>query len=118
MVDAEGFVWVMGRTDDIINVAGHRLSTGAMEEVLAAHPDVAECAVVGAPDADWGERVTAVVELRPGATASASDSHSAVRPLASDGICMASPIVVEAIADQKSDLGKAQSAGLRLAANP
>ena len=41
----DGYVYVMTRTDDIINVAGHRLSTGAMEEVLAAHPDVAECAV-------------------------------------------------------------------------
>ena len=49
-IDDEGYVFVMSRTDDIINVAGHRLSTGAMEEVLAAHPDVAECAVVGVAD--------------------------------------------------------------------
>ncbi len=49
-VDEEGYVFVMARTDDIINVAGHRLSTGAMEEVLAEHPDVAECAVVGVAD--------------------------------------------------------------------
>ncbi len=49
-VDAEGRVFVMSRTDDIINVAGHRLSTGAMEEVLASHPDVAECAVIGVRD--------------------------------------------------------------------
>ena len=55
MVDADGDVWVMGRTDDIINVAGHRLSTGSMEEVLAAHPDVAECAVIGATDALKGQ---------------------------------------------------------------
>ena len=47
MIDEDGYVYVMGRTDDIINVAGHRLSTGGMEEVLAAHPDVAECAVIG-----------------------------------------------------------------------
>ena len=45
--DEDGYLWIMSRTDDVINVAGHRLSTGAMEEVLAAHPDVAECAVVG-----------------------------------------------------------------------
>ena len=45
----------MGRTDDVINVAGHRLSTGSMEEVLAAHPDVAECAVIGVPDAMKGQ---------------------------------------------------------------
>ncbi|MCZ6604444.1 MAG: propionyl-CoA synthetase [Alphaproteobacteria bacterium] len=49
-VDEDGYVFVMSRTDDIINVAGHRLSTGAMEEVLAAHPDVAECAVIGVAD--------------------------------------------------------------------
>ena len=46
-IDAEGYAFVMSRTDDIINVAGHRLSTGAMEEVLSDHPDVAECAVLG-----------------------------------------------------------------------
>ncbi|MCH7501037.1 MAG: propionyl-CoA synthetase [Nitrospinae bacterium] len=49
-IDEDGYVYVMSRTDDIINVAGHRLSTGAMEEVLAAHPDVAECAVIGVAD--------------------------------------------------------------------
>ena len=49
-IDEDGYVYVMGRTDDIINVAGHRLSTGGMEEVLAAHPDVAECAVLGIKD--------------------------------------------------------------------
>ncbi len=49
-VDADGYVFVMSRTDDIINVAGHRLSTGAMEEALASHPDVAECAVTGVAD--------------------------------------------------------------------
>ena len=66
MVDAEGFVWVMGRTDDIINVAGHRLSTGAMEEVLAAHPDVAECAVVGMADALKGQAPLGLVVLKAG----------------------------------------------------
>jgi propionyl-CoA synthetase len=49
-IDADGYAFVMSRTDDIINVAGHRLSTGAMEEVLADHPDVAECAVLGVED--------------------------------------------------------------------
>ncbi|MDC0033177.1 propionyl-CoA synthetase [Alphaproteobacteria bacterium] len=49
-IDDDGYVFVMARTDDIINTAGHRLSTGAMEEVLAAHPDVAECAVIGVAD--------------------------------------------------------------------
>ncbi len=50
MIDEDGYVFVMARTDDVINVAGHRLSTGAMEEVLASHPDVAECAVMGVAD--------------------------------------------------------------------
>ena len=64
--DADGDVWVMGRTDDIINVAGHRLSTGAMEEVLAAHPDVAECAVIGAADALKGQAPVGLVVLKAG----------------------------------------------------
>lgn len=50
MLDEDGYVYIMARTDDVINVAGHRLSTGAMEEVLASHPDVAECAVIGVSD--------------------------------------------------------------------
>ncbi|MCA0996710.1 propionate-CoA ligase PrpE [Alloyangia pacifica] len=50
MKDEDGYLYIMSRTDDVINVAGHRLSTGAMEEVLASHPDVAECAVIGVSD--------------------------------------------------------------------
>ncbi|MFW2541474.1 propionate-CoA ligase PrpE [Primorskyibacter sp. 2E107] len=55
MIDADGYVSIMARTDDVINVAGHRLSTGGMEEVLASHPDVAECAVIGVTDALKGQ---------------------------------------------------------------
>ncbi len=66
MIDAEGYVWVMARTDDIINVAGHRLSTGAMEEVLASHPDVAECAVVGVKDSLKGQVPLGLVVLKAG----------------------------------------------------
>ncbi|GAA6165501.1 propionyl-CoA synthetase [Pelagimonas sp. KU-00592-HH] len=55
IIDEDGYVFIMARTDDIINVAGHRLSTGAMEEVIAAHPDIAECAVVGVADALKGQ---------------------------------------------------------------
>ena len=66
MIDEDGYVWVMSRTDDIINVAGHRLSTGAMEEVLAAHPDVAECAVVGVKDALKGQVPLGLVVLKAG----------------------------------------------------
>ena len=54
-IDEDGYLYVMSRTDDIINVAGHRLSTGGMEEVLAGHPDVAECAVIGVADAMKGQ---------------------------------------------------------------
>ena len=54
-LDEDGYLYVMSRTDDIINVAGHRLSTGGMEEVLAEHPDVAECAVIGIADAMKGQ---------------------------------------------------------------
>ncbi len=54
-MDKDGYLYIMARTDDVINVAGHRLSTGAMEEVLAAHPDVAECAVIGVTDALKGQ---------------------------------------------------------------
>jgi propionyl-CoA synthetase len=66
MVDDEGYVWVMSRTDDIINVAGHRLSTGAMEEVLASHKAVAECAVVGVRDALKGQVPLGLVVLKNG----------------------------------------------------
>jgi propionyl-CoA synthetase len=65
-IDEDGDVWVMGRTDDIINVAGHRLSTGQMEEVLASHAAVAECAVVGAADALKGQTPIGLVVLKAG----------------------------------------------------
>jgi propionyl-CoA synthetase len=64
--DEEGYLFIMGRTDDIINVAGHRLSTGAMEEVLASHKDVAECAVIGAADALKGEVPVGFIVLKAG----------------------------------------------------
>jgi propionyl-CoA synthetase len=64
--DEDGYLWIMSRIDDIINVAGHRLSTGAMEEVLASHPDVAECAVIGAADALKGELPVGMVVLKSG----------------------------------------------------
>ncbi len=72
-VDADGDVWVMGRTDDIINVAGHRLSTGAMEEVLASHPDVAECAVIGARDDLKGQTPLGLVVLKAGVSRPEAD---------------------------------------------
>jgi propionyl-CoA synthetase len=65
--DEDGYLYVMSRIDDVINVAGHRLSTGAMEEVLAAHPDVAECAVFGVADELKGELPLGLVVLKAGA---------------------------------------------------
>jgi propionyl-CoA synthetase len=65
-IDADGYIHVMTRTDDIINVAAHRLSTGEMEEVLAAHPDVAECAVIGVADALKGQVPVGLLVLKAG----------------------------------------------------
>jgi propionyl-CoA synthetase len=67
-IDADGYIHVMTRTDDIINVAGHRLSTGGIEEVLAAHPDVAECAVIGVADALKGQVPLGLLVLKSGVT--------------------------------------------------
>jgi len=66
MIDSDGYLFVMGRTDDIINVAGHRLSTGEMEEVLGAHAAVAECAVIGVADELKGELPLGLVVLKNG----------------------------------------------------
>jgi propionyl-CoA synthetase len=72
-IDEDGYVFVMTRTDDIINVAGHRLSTGAMEEVLAAHPAVAECAVIGIDDELKGQVPLGLLVLKAGIKQSAGD---------------------------------------------
>ncbi|MEO5852944.1 MAG: propionyl-CoA synthetase, partial [Nocardioides sp.] len=65
-VDSDGYLFVMGRTDDVINVAGHRLSTGSMEAVLAQHPAVAEAAVIGVEDALKGQLPRGLVVLKAG----------------------------------------------------
>ncbi|GAB3445846.1 propionyl-CoA synthetase [Actinophytocola sediminis] len=70
-IDEDGYVFVMGRTDDVINVAGHRLSTGSMEAVLAAHPAVAECAVIGVRDSLKGQLPRGFVVLKAGASIAA-----------------------------------------------
>jgi propionyl-CoA synthetase len=72
-IDKDGYVFVMARTDDIINVAGHRLSTGALEEVIAGHPDVAECAVIGIADALKGQVPAGFVVLKSGVSKSSDD---------------------------------------------
>lgn len=71
--DEDGYIYIMARTDDIINVAGHRLSTGGMEEVLASHPDVAECAVIGVADQMKGQLPFGFLVLKSGVTREAED---------------------------------------------
>jgi propionyl-CoA synthetase len=73
IVDEDGYLFIMARTDDIINVAGHRLSTGAMEEVLSEHPDVAECAVIGMADPMKGQVPCGFVVLNAGVDRPAAD---------------------------------------------
>ncbi len=77
-LDEDGYVYVMGRTDDVINVAGHRLSTGQMEEVVATHPDVAECAVIGVNDALKGQLPAGFIVLSAGVERPAADIEKEV----------------------------------------
>jgi len=72
-IDEDGYIFVMSRTDDVINVAGHRLSTGAIEEVLASHEDVAECAVIGAADPMKGQLPVGFLVLKAGAERDEAD---------------------------------------------
>ena len=73
MMDEDGYLYIMARTDDVINVAGHRLSTGAMEEVLASHADVAECAVIGVSDQLKGQMPVGFLCLNAGTTRDHAD---------------------------------------------
>ena len=84
--DEDGYLFVMGRTDDIINVAGHRLSTGGMEEVLAAHPDVAECAVLGIKDELKGEVPCGFIVLKAGVNRPPDEIESEIVALVRDKI--------------------------------
>lgn len=84
--DEDGYLFIMGRTDDIINVAGHRLSTGAMEEVLSSHKDVAECAVIGAADALKGELPIGFIVLKAGVERDAKDIESEIVALVRERI--------------------------------
>jgi propionyl-CoA synthetase len=84
--DETGYLYIMGRTDDIINVAGHRLSTGGMEEVLASHPDVAECAVIGIKDDLKGEAPCGFIVLKAGTTKAHDKIESEIVQLVRDKI--------------------------------
>ena len=74
-IDEQGYVFIMGRTDDVINTAGHRLSTGAMEEILMEHPEVADCAVIGVKDDLKGQVPIGFVTLIAGS----EESHDEIR---------------------------------------
>ncbi len=76
--DKDGYLYIMGRVDDVINVAGHRLSTGGMEEVVARHPDVAECAVIGVEDQLKGQVPVGFVVLKAGSAASGQEIQKSV----------------------------------------
>jgi propionyl-CoA synthetase len=77
-VDEDGYLYIMARTDDIINVAGHRLSTGGMEEILASHPDVAECAVIGIADKLKGQVPAGFIVMKSGVDKPTSDIEKEV----------------------------------------
>ena len=85
-VDEDGYLTILGRTDDIINVAGHRLSTGGMEEVIASHPDVAECAVLGVKDEIKGEQPCGFVVLKAGVNRPPEEIEKEVVKLVRDRI--------------------------------
>jgi propionyl-CoA synthetase len=85
-IDEDGYVFVMTRTDDVINVAGHRLSTGAMEEVLSAHPDVAECAVIGVADQLKGQVPLGLIVLKSGVDRPHEEIVAEVRALVREKI--------------------------------
>ena len=105
-IDEDGYVYVMARTDDIINVAGHRLSTGALEEVLMSHPDVAECAVVGVADSLKGQQPVGFLVLKVGADRDAdgvvTDVVAAVRQQIGPVAAFKSAVVVDRLPKTRS----------------
>jgi propionyl-CoA synthetase len=105
-IDEDGYVFVMARTDDIINVAGHRLSTGALEEVLTSHADVAECAVVGVADSLKGQLPVGFLVLKVGAERSddevVADVIAAVRERIGAVAAFKSAVVVKRLPKTRS----------------
>jgi propionyl-CoA synthetase len=118
-IDTDGDVWVMGRTDDVINVAGHRLSTGTMEEVIASHPDVAECAVIGIPDELKGEIPLGIVVLKRGFQGDVSSVRSEVITLIRNRIGPVAAFKQVAVVDRlpKTRSGKILRGTMRRIAN-
>jgi propionyl-CoA synthetase len=105
-LDEDGYLFVMGRVDDVINVAGHRLSTGAIEEVLASHQDVAECAVIGIPDELRGQVPLGLVVLKAGADRVPSEVDAELVALVRDQVgafaCYRETRVVERLPKTRS----------------
>jgi len=114
-IDEEGYVFIMGRTDDVINVAGHRLSTGEMEEIVAAHPAVAECAVIGIADELKGQLPLGLVVLKDGAMIAPAELEAALVAAVRDKVgavaCFKRAIVAERLPKTRS--GKILRATLR-----
>ena len=104
--DEDGYLFIMGRTDDVINVAGHRLSTGEMEEVIATHPDIAECAVIGALDPLKGQVPVGLVVLKAGARRGSDEIRKELSDLVRERIgpiaCYRDTVVVEKLPKTRS----------------
>ncbi|KNC98787.1 uncharacterized protein SPPG_05764 [Spizellomyces punctatus DAOM BR117] len=119
LIDEDGYVSIMSRTDDIINTAGHRLSTGAMEEIVAGHKDVAECAVIGAQDALKGEKPLGFIVLKNGTTSThaaiLSDLTRAIRSQIGAIACFDKCFIVQRLPKTRS--GKVLRRTLRAIAN-
>jgi propionyl-CoA synthetase len=99
-LDENGYVFVMARTDDIINVAGHRLSTGAMEEVIASHPNVAECAVIGPHDRLKGQLPVGLIVLKAGVDRPHEEIAAEIVQLVRDRIGAVAAFKAAVVADQ------------------
>ena len=105
-IDSEGYVYVMSRTDDVINVAGHRLSAGAIEEVLAGHADVAECAVIGIDDALKGQVPLGFLVLKAGVATPGSEVADQVvgrvRDIIGPVVCFKLAVIVDRLPKTRS----------------
>lgn len=117
--DDDGYLFIMGRIDDVINIAGHRLSTGAMEEVVATHPDVAECAVIGTDDALKGQLPIGLAVLKAGVDRDHADISKELVQMIRDQIgpiaCYKTTIIVHRLPKTRS--GKILRATMRCIAN-
>jgi propionyl-CoA synthetase len=119
LIDEDGYAFILSRTDDIINVAGHRLSTGQMEEVLADHPDVAECAVLGINDVMKGEVPLGLVVLNSGVQRDYSEVVSELIASVRNRIGPVAAFKLAAVVDRlpKTRSGKILRATIRKMAN-